>query len=80
MSWKLFPDKPTVNIERSNSPVLEEGSGSASLICMSESNPPGQVMWLKVGENTILQYKEVLEFNPVTREHAEEQTGLNILC
>ena len=77
------------------SPVLEEGSGSVSLTCISESNPPAQVMWSKVGENSSPQYKEMLELNPVTRQHAgtyicqaensvgrsdEERADVDILC
>ena len=95
MLWKVFPDKPSVHIERASSPVLEAGSGSVSLTCSAESNPPGQVMWWKVGDNSSLQYKEVLEFTPVTRQQAgtyvcqaensvgrsgEEKTDVDVFC
>ena len=92
---EYITDKPSVRIARVNSPVLEEGSGSVSLTCISESNPPAQVMWSKVEENSSPQYKEMLEFTPVTRKQAgtyicqaensvgrsdEERADVDILC
>jgi len=62
--------KPSVHIARVSSPVLENGSGSLSLTCIAESNPPARVMWSKVGEDCAPEYKEILQFNPVTREEA----------
>jgi len=86
--------KPSVRIARVSSPVLEEGSGSVTLTCISESNPPARVMWSKLGENTSPEFKDMLQFNPVMRKHAgtyicqaensvgrseEEQTDVDIL-
>ena len=88
-------DKPSVRIARVSSPVLEDGSGSISLTCISESNPPARVMWSKDGEDPSPQYKDTLQFNPVTRQQAgtyvcqaensvgrseEEKSQVDILC
>ena len=59
-----------MKIDTTSSPVLEDGVGSISLSCVSESNPPGQVMWYKEGEDSAPQYREVIQFNPVTRHQA----------
>ena len=90
-----FVDKPSVHIARVDSPVLEEGSGSVSLTCISEANPPAQVMWSKQGDNSSPQYQDKLQFNPVTRNNAgtyicqaensvgrsdQDTTDLDILC
>ena len=52
--------------------MLEDGISSLSLSCISESNPPAQVMWSRRGPgvDSTPQYTEVLEFNPVTRRQA----------
>ena len=57
-------------------PVLEEGKGSVSLTCTSESNPPARISWSKVGEESSQQYAEVLKFAPVTRKDAGTYTCL----
>ena len=56
------PDKPTVRIGRvDGGRVLEEGVASLSLSCISESNPPAQVMWTRRGQgvDSAPQYTEV---------------------
>ena len=88
-------DKPSVRIARVASRILEDGSGSITLTCISESNPPARVMWSKVGEDSGPQYKEALQFNPVTRQQAgtyvcqaensvgrseEERTEVDVMC
>jgi len=65
--------KPNVRIARvDGGSVLEDGISSLSLSCISESNPPAQVMWSRRGPgvDSTPQYTEVLEFNPVTRRQA----------
>ena len=88
-------DKPTVQIGRVATPVLEEGSGSVSLTCRAESNPPATVWWRKMGEEEELTEEAVLEFNPVRREDTgtyvcqaensvgrseEEKSVVDVLC
>ena len=56
------PDKPTVRIGRvDGGRVLEEGVATLSLSCISESNPPAQVMWTRRGPgvDSTPQYTEV---------------------
>ena len=58
----LPPDKPTVRIGRvDGGRVLEEGVATLSLSCISESNPPAQVMWTRRGPgvDSTPQYTEV---------------------
>jgi len=65
--------KPSVKIVRvDGGSVLEDGISSLSLSCISESNPPAQVMWSRkgAGVDTTPQYTEVLEFKPITRGQA----------
>ena len=64
----LLADKPSVQIARVATPVLEDGSGSVSLTCIAEANPPARVSWSRLGED--LQEEAVLQFNPVKREDA----------
>jgi len=66
--------KPSVHIHRVAAPILEDKIGSITLTCISESNPPARVMWSKMGDESGPQYKEVLEFNPLTRKHAGTYT------
>ena len=91
----LVPDQPSVRIARVATPVLEAGSGSVSLTCIAESNPPATVIWSREGEDSDLQEEAVLQFNPVRREDGgrylcraensvgrseEESSVLDILC
>ena len=64
-------DKPTVTIERHTSSELEDGRGSLTLTCLSQSNPPGRTLWYKKGDtSTSPQYKEQLVFDPITKQQA----------
>ena len=63
-------DKPSVSIERHSSSALEAGRGSLTLSCASQSNPPGRVMWSRVGEAGPPQYRDQLVFDPVTKTQA----------
>ena len=91
----LIADKPSVQIARVATPVLEDGSGSVSLTCIAEANPPARVSWAKLGEEEDLQEEAVLQFNPVKREDAgtylcqaenrvgraeAEQSVVDVLC
>ena len=84
-----------MRIARVATPVLEAGSGSVSLTCIAESNPPATVIWSREGEDSDLQEEAVLQFNPVRREDGgrylcraeniagrseEESSVLDILC
>ena len=51
----LSIDKPTVSIQREDSPVLEDGVGSSTLTCTSQANPPATVSWHKVGDKVTKQ-------------------------
>ena len=88
-------DKPSIHIARVATPTLEEGSGSVSLTCIAESNPPATVAWRKMGEDKQLQQEAVLEFNPVRRgdtgtyvcqaentvgRSEEEKSVVDVLC
>ena len=66
----IVTDKPTVRVTRVTDPVLEDGKGSLSLKCTSESNPPARVMWLKADDQKEPEYKELLEFSPVRKSQA----------
>ena len=50
--------------------VIEDGSGSISLTCIADSNPPAKVFWSKEGEDSELEDKSLLQFNPVHRQDA----------
>jgi hypothetical protein len=60
--------KPTVSIQREDSPVLEDGVGSSTLTCTSQANPPATVSWQKVGDKVTKQ--DTLHMNPIKREQA----------
>jgi len=62
--------KPTVNIVRVDSPVLEDGLGSVSLTCTDQSNPPARVTWSKVGDTSGPHHTKELQLNPIRRQQA----------
>ena len=66
----ISSDAPSVTIERHTSSVLEDGRGSITLTCMSQSNPPGRIMWYKKGDSGTPQFKEQLVFDPISKQQA----------
>ena len=67
----LFSDKPSVSIERHTSSELEDGRGSLTLTCLSQSNPPGRTLWYKKGDtSSSAQYKDQLVFDPISKQQA----------
>jgi len=67
----LFSDKPSVSIERHTSSDLEDGRGSLTLTCLSQSNPPGRTLWYKKGDtSSSAQYKDQLVFDPISKQQA----------
>ena len=88
-------DIPSVRIARVATSVIQDGSGSISLTCIADSNPPAKVFWSKDGEDSELQAKSLLQFNPVHRQDAgtylcwaensvgrseEERSIVDVLC
>ena len=58
---------PAVRLEREGGPEVEAGVDSLTLSCRAHGNPRPDVVWRKLGQNSIFSLGEELSFQPVRR-------------